>query len=69
MLKDNNLKDQIHKAKVAVHRFEAPYYEMLHPEVYSSQEQKRITAKLKAIDQNCRHQKNALDVGGYESYR
>ncbi len=64
MLKDNNLKDQIHKANVTVHRFEAPYYEMLHPEVYSRQEQKRITAKLKAIDQQIAgNQKNALDVG------
>ena len=64
MLKDNNLKDQIHQANVAVHRFEAPYYEILHPEVYSRQEQKRITAKLKAIDQQIAgNQKNALDVG------
>jgi ubiquinone/menaquinone biosynthesis C-methylase UbiE len=64
MLKNNNLKDQIHKANVAVHRFEAPYYEMLHPEVYSRQEQKRITAKLEAIDQQIAgNQKNALDVG------
>jgi len=64
MPKDSNLKDQIHQANVIVHRFEAPYYEMLHPEVYSRQEQKRITAKLKAIDQQISgNQKNALDVG------
>jgi ubiquinone/menaquinone biosynthesis C-methylase UbiE len=64
MLKDNNFKEQIHQANVTVHRFEAPYYELLHPEVYSRQEQKRITAKLKAIDsQIAGNQRNALDVG------
>ncbi len=64
MLKDSNLKEQIHQANVTVHRSEAPYYELLHPEVYSRQEQKRITAKLKTIDQQIAgNQKNVLDVG------
>jgi ubiquinone/menaquinone biosynthesis C-methylase UbiE len=58
------LKEQIHQANVTVHRFEAKYYEILHPEVYTRQEQKRIAAKLKNIDfQITSNQKNALDVG------
>ena len=58
------LKEQIHQANVIVHRFEAKYYEPLHPEVYSKQEQKRVTAKLKTIDwQITNNQRNALDVG------
>ena len=64
MQKDQTLKEQIHQANVTVHRFEAPYYELLHPEVYSRQEQKRIVTKLKAIDQQIEdNQKNVLDVG------
>jgi ubiquinone/menaquinone biosynthesis C-methylase UbiE len=58
------LKEQIHQANVIVHRFEAKYYEPLHPEVYSKQEQKRVTAKLITIDrQITNNQRNALDVG------
>ena len=58
------LKEKIHQANVSVHRQEARYYELLHPEVYSKQEQKRITAKLEKIDKLMPHnQKNALDVG------
>ena len=64
MLNNPSLKDQIHEANVVVHRSEAKYYEALHPEVYSKKEQKRITAKLKAIDSQIDgNQKNALDVG------
>ena len=64
LLKDETLKEQIHQANVTVHRFEAKYYEVLHPEVYSKQEQKRIAAKLKTIDlQIANNQRNALDVG------
>ncbi len=58
------LKEQIHQANVVVHRFEAKYYEPLHPEVYSKQEQKRVTAKLKQLDEQITNNKrNALDVG------
>ena len=58
------LPEQIHQANVIVHRFEAKYYEILHPEVYTKQEQKRITAKLRAIDSHiANNQKTALDVG------
>jgi ubiquinone/menaquinone biosynthesis C-methylase UbiE len=61
---DSTLNEQIHQANVTVHRVEAQYYELLHPEVYSKQEQKRITAKLKKIDkQITSNQRNALDVG------
>lgn len=64
MLKKQTLKEQIHQANVTVHRFEAKYYELLHPEVCSKPEQKRITAKLKTIDQQiASNQRNALDVG------
>jgi ubiquinone/menaquinone biosynthesis C-methylase UbiE len=64
MLKNHTLTDRIHQANVTVHRFEAPYYELLHPEVYSKQEQQRISAKLKAVDsQIANNQRNALDVG------
>jgi ubiquinone/menaquinone biosynthesis C-methylase UbiE len=59
-----NLQDSIHEANVTVHRFEAKYYELLHPEVYSEQEQTRITSTLKTADNlivdNC---KKALDFG------
>ena len=58
------LKQQIHQANVEVHRFEAKYYEALHPEVYSRKEQKRITQNLTTITgQIVDNQKNALDVG------
>jgi len=61
---DQTLEEQIHQANVSVHRFEAKYYEILHPEVYSKQEQKRITATLNTINkQITNNQKNALDVG------
>ncbi len=64
MLKDETLKEKIHQANVSVHRQEAQYYELLHPEVYSKQEQKRITANLKTVDKLVvDNQKNALDVG------
>jgi ubiquinone/menaquinone biosynthesis C-methylase UbiE len=58
------LKQQIHQANVEVHRFEAKYYEALHPEVYSRKEQRRIKQNLTTItDQIVNNQKNALDIG------
>jgi len=64
LLQDQTLKEKIHQANVTVHGLEAQYYEQLHPEVYSKQEQKRITAKLQLIKKlmTCNH-KTALDVG------
>jgi ubiquinone/menaquinone biosynthesis C-methylase UbiE len=64
LLKGQTLKGQIHQANVLVHQKEARYYEQLHPEVYSKQEQKRITSRLKEIDQLIvDNQRVALDVG------
>ncbi len=58
------LKEQIYQANVSVHRAEAKYYQLLHPEVYSKHEQKRIVNQLRLIDQQIRgNGKTALDVG------
>ena len=59
-----HLRERIHEANVAVHRFEAKYYELLHPEVYSKQEQKRIKSILQMVDRLIEdNQKKALDFG------
>jgi len=59
-----NLRERIHAANVAVHRFEAEYYELLHPEVYGKQEQRRIDFVLKMVEQLIEvNQKRALDFG------
>lgn len=59
-----NLRERIHEANIAVHRFEAEYYELLHPEVYGKQEQKRIAAVLKMVDTLIvDNQKRVLDCG------
>ncbi len=64
MFKDATLKERIHRANINVHQFEAQYYELLHPEVYSKKEQKRITTQLKIIDTLiASNQKKALDFG------
>ena len=64
MPQDETLKEKILQANVMVHRQEAQYYEMLHPEVYSKKEQTRITTKLQMIDEFVTdNKKNALDVG------
>ena len=61
---DQTLKEKIHQANVSVHQHEAQYYELLHPEVYTKQEQKRITAKLEMMNKLVTdNQKKALDVG------
>ncbi len=58
------LSDKIHEANVAVHRIEATYYELFHPEVYSRKEQKRITTALCQADKLiAENQKKALDFG------
>jgi ubiquinone/menaquinone biosynthesis C-methylase UbiE len=62
--RDQTLREQIHQANVEVHRSEAKLYELLHPEVYSKKEQKRITAQLKKLDEQIDYNnKIALDVG------
>ena len=64
---DKNLRERIREANVAVHRFEAKYYELIHPEVYNRYEQKRINSALKMVDKlvadNRVRAKKALDVG------
>ena len=61
---DENLRERIHAANVVVHRFEAEYYELLHPEVYGKQEQKRIDIILKMVDKLITgNRKRALDFG------
>jgi ubiquinone/menaquinone biosynthesis C-methylase UbiE len=61
---DGNLRERIHEANVAVHQFEAQYYELLHPEVYGWHEQKRIASKLKMVNQLAKSvRKKALDCG------
>ena len=62
--KEETLKEKIYQANVLVHRQEAQYYELLHPEVYSKKEQTRLIAKLELMDKLVTdNQKNALDVG------
>jgi ubiquinone/menaquinone biosynthesis C-methylase UbiE len=64
LVTNETLKEQIHQANVNVHRLEAQYYERLHPEVYTRQEQKRITEKLYMVDKLVTdNNKNALDFG------
>ena len=47
-----------------MHRLEAQYYELLHPEVYSRREQQRVWRQLSSVDKQIRNnQKRALDVG------
>ncbi len=59
-----DLKQRIHEANVEVHRFEAGYYELLHPEVYGKREQRRIDCVLTMIDRLVtRNSKKALDFG------
>ena len=59
-----DLRAKIHAANIAVHRLEAEQYELLHPEVYGKQEQKRIDSILKMVDQLIKdNQKKALDFG------
>ncbi len=56
--------EKIHQANIEVHRFEARYYELFHPEVYGKSEQKRINRMFGIISQLVRTSgKKALDVG------
>jgi ubiquinone/menaquinone biosynthesis C-methylase UbiE len=59
-----DLREKIHEANVEVHRFEAGYYELLHPEVYSKREQKRISFMLEMVDRFVAgNKRKALDLG------
>ncbi len=67
MVLGKGLQERIREANVAVHRFEAKYYELIHPEVYNRYEQKRLNSALKMVDKlvadNHVRTKRALDVG------
>jgi ubiquinone/menaquinone biosynthesis C-methylase UbiE len=64
LLLGEDLREIIHEANIAAHRFEAKYYELIHPEVYGKNEQKRINATLKMVDELiANNQKKALDFG------
>ena len=61
---DEGLRERIHEENIAVHRFEAKYYELLHPEVFGKSEQKRISSTLVLVDSLISgNQKRALDFG------
>ena len=61
---DGDLRERIHEENIAVHRFEAKYYELLHPEVYGKSEQKRIFSTLLLVDRLIfDNHKKALDFG------
>jgi ubiquinone/menaquinone biosynthesis C-methylase UbiE len=55
---------KVHKANLEVHQVEAKYYELIHGEIYSKGEQKRIDSTLKKIDNLVTgNKKKALDFG------
>ena len=64
---DDGLRERILEANVAVHKLEAKYYELMHPEVYNKLEQERVASKLRMVDEliatNCVGEKKALDFG------
>ena len=64
---DDSLREKILKANVAVHKSEAKYYELMHPEVYNKFEQKRVISSLKIVDKlvavDSDRKKRALDFG------
>ena len=61
------LQERIREANILLHRLEAKYYELLHPEVYNRHEQKRLFSQLKIVDEllsdNPGNVKKALDFG------
>jgi ubiquinone/menaquinone biosynthesis C-methylase UbiE len=64
LIVSENLRERIHEANIVAHRFEAKYYELIHPEVYGKNEQMRINDILEMIDKIIvNNQKKALDVG------
>ena len=52
-LRQGILKKAFMKLMLLSTGFEAKYYELLHPEVYSKQEQKRIIFNIKNSGQTC----------------
>ena len=64
---DDGLREKILESNIAVHKLEAKYYELMHPEVYSRFEQERIASTLQMVDKlvafDCLDEKRALDFG------
>ena len=64
---DENLRKKIRDANIALHRYEAKYYERIHPEIYNEHEQNRLISTLKKADQliskNSNETRRALDFG------
>ena len=65
--KEDDLHKKIREANIKVHRIEAKYYDLIHPEVYGKFEQKRIDSTLKKVDRlvknNSGYIRKALDFG------
>ena len=64
---DEGLQKRIREANVVLHRSEAKYYELIHPEIYNKWEQRRLLSTLKRVDKlvadNQQPIKKALDFG------
>ncbi|MEJ2243215.1 MAG: methyltransferase domain-containing protein [Candidatus Bathyarchaeota archaeon] len=64
---DENLKENIRKANISLHKYEANYYELIHPEIYNEPEQKRLISELKKanvlISSSPDNLRMALDFG------
>jgi len=64
---DENLKENIRKANISLHKYEANYYELIHPEIYNEPEQKRLISELKKandlISSSPDNLRMALDLG------
>ena len=64
---EKDFREKIHEANVSIHRIEAKYYELIHPEIYAQREQKRLCSTLKMVDElihcDMGHTKKALDFG------
>ena len=67
MLNEDDFEKKIREANINVHRIEAKYYDLIHPEVYGKFEQKRIDSILKKVDKfvknNSKFIGKALDFG------
>ncbi len=65
--KEDDLREKIREANIDVHRIEAKYYDLIHPEVYGKFEQKRIDSILQKVDGLIKKDpgcfKKALDFG------
>ncbi|MDG6223384.1 MAG: class I SAM-dependent methyltransferase [Candidatus Bathyarchaeota archaeon] len=65
---DKNLQEKIRKANLTLHKYEAKYYELIHPEIYNQHEQNRLLSTLKKANELIlyppnRRVKMALDFG------